>query len=119
MDYFGSFGETQAEALARLEPVLETALESHESGDYEAFAQVATDDLRTKVPKENFLKAHQEVAPQLGHRESMRFLASVNRGSNPMLLYAAKYSATADDVLINVTFENRSQPPAIQWLWIE
>lgn len=36
-----------------------------------------------------------------------------------MLLFSAKFSNTEDDILINVKFKDGSEPPLIEWLWIE
>lgn len=119
MDYFGSFGNSKKEALSKLEPILKAALKSHETGDYEAYSDIITDELKRKLPKENFMKAFEEIAPKLGRLTSMRFLGSLNKDGNPMLVYAARYAETSDDVLITVTFKDGSHPPKIGWLWIE
>lgn len=119
MDYFGSFGQAPKEALSKLEPVLRTALQSHENGDYEAYSEIITEELKKKIPKENFLKAYEEIAPQLGQLQSLKFLGSLNKDANPLLLFSAGYSETTDDVLVQVTFKNETEPPKIHWLWIE
>lgn len=119
MDYFGSFGKTPKEALSKLEPILRTALQSHENGDYEAYSEIITEELKRKLSKENFLKAYKEIAPQLGQLQSLNFLGSLRKNSNPLLLYSAKYSGTTEDVLVSVTFKNETEPPKIHWLWIE
>ncbi|SMO54876.1 hypothetical protein [Gracilimonas mengyeensis] len=119
MDYFGSFGPTPGEALSVLEPVLRTALQAHEKGEYEAYTEIITEELRAKISKENFLKAHKEIAPQLGEFQSLRFLGSLNKEPDPLLVFSASYSATIDDILIRVAFKNETEPPKIKWLWIE
>lgn len=119
MDYFGSFGDTSKEALSTLEPILRIALKSHRNGDYEAYSEIITDELKKELPKENFLKAYEEIAPQLGQLQSLRFLGSLDKNSDPLLLYSAQYSGTADDILISVTFKNETEPPKIHWLWID
>ena len=119
MNYFGTFGETDQEALQLLMPVIERALHAHTVGNYQEFVSVITHDLAEKITEEGFIKAHHEIAPQLGTLQSKYFLASLQRGKNPMLLFSAKFSGTEDDVLINVTFKSGTEPPLIDWLWIE
>ena len=109
MDYLGSFGQAPKEALSKLEPVLRIALQPHENGDYEAYTEIITEELKRKLPKENFLKAYEKIAPQVNHLQSLRFLGSLDKDSNPLLLYSAKYSGTADDILVNVTFKKRNR----------
>ncbi len=119
MNYFGTFGETDKEALQLLMPVIDRALHAHRVGNYQEFVSVITSDLARKITEEGFMKAHHEIAPQLGTLQSKCFLASLQRGKNPMFLFSAKYSGTEDDVLINVTFKSGTEPPLIDWLWIE
>ena len=119
MNFFGTFGSTDKEALQLLMPVVDRALHAHQVGNYQEYLSVITSDLAEKITEEGFLKAHREVAPQLGTLQSKLFLASLRRGKNPMLLFSARFSGTGDDIVINVTFKNRTEPPLIEWLWIE
>jgi len=119
MNFFGNFGSTDEEALQLLMPVVDRALYAHQVGNYQEYLSIVTSDLAAKVSEEGFLKAHREVAPQLGALQSKKFLASLRRGKNPMLLFAARFSLTEDDVVINVTFKSGTKPPLIEWLWIE
>lgn len=119
MNYFGTFGETAKEALQLLMPIVDRALHAHQVGDYQAYLSLITKELAGKVTEESFLKAHREIVPMLGSLQSKVFLASLRRGKNPMLLYSAKFSGTKDDVVINVTFKSGTEPPLIDWLWIE
>jgi len=119
MDYFGSFATTNDNALKLLTPVVDKALIAHQEGNYQDYVSIITNELAEKVTEESFIRAHKEIAPQLGKLQSKSFLASLKRDANPMLLFSAKYSGTEDDILINVTFRNDTQPPKIDWLWIE
>ena len=119
MNYFGSFGSTEKTALDKLLPTVDHALGAHESGDYDSYLLIITHELSEKVSREGFEKAHTELFPYLGKLGSKTFLGSFKRGLNPMLLFAAKYANTEDDILINVTFKNGTEPPLIDWLWIE
>lgn len=119
MEYFGSFGQSKQEALKLLEPVLDSALEAHQTGSYADYMKLVTDELSAKVTEQGFIKAYREIRPSLGDLIEKSFLASLNRNDNPMLLYSAKYTGTSDDVLINITFKNNTMPPKIEWLWIE
>lgn len=119
MDYFGTFGDTSDAALARVLPVVDSILEAHETGDYRNFATLVTEELRNKVTDEGFRKAHLEMQPTLGRLQSKRFLGALNRGGNPLFLWAAKYERCADDVLIRIGFKNGTEPPRVDWIWIE
>lgn len=119
MKYFGNFGTSGQEALNRLEPVLDGALEAHQSGNYADYLSLVTEKLSEKVTEQGFLKAHREIQPGLGKLIGKSFLASLNKNDNPMLIYSARYSETSDDVLITVIFKNNTNPPKIDWLWIE
>lgn len=119
MNYFGTFGSTESEALRLLMPVVDRALHAHQIGNYQEYFSVITSDLAAKVTEKGFLQAHREVAPQLGILQSKSFLASLRRDENIMLLFSAKFSGTEDDIVINVTFKNGTEPPLIEWLWIE
>ncbi len=119
MNFFGTFGSDDKEPLQLLIPVVERALHAHQAGNYQEYLSVITSDLAAKVTKESFMRAHREVAPQFGTLQSKTFLASLRRDENPMLLFSAKFSATEDDIVINVTFKNGTEPPLIDWLWIE
>ena len=119
MNYFGTFGETDKDALLILMPVLDRALHAHKVGNYQEYVSIITSDLAGKISEEGFKKAHREISPTLGTLQSKCFLASLQRGKNPMLLFSAKFSGTEDDVLINATFKNGTEPPLIDWLWIE
>ncbi|NVK21806.1 MAG: hypothetical protein HWD86_04765 [Kangiellaceae bacterium] len=119
MNFFGTFGLTDKEALQLLLPVVDTALHAHQTGNYQEYLSVITNELARKVSEEGFLKAHRELAPQLGTLQSKSFLASLRRGKNPMMLFSAKFSGTEDDIVINVTFKSGTEPPLIDWLWIE
>jgi hypothetical protein len=57
--------------------------------------------------------------PALGTLQSKSLLTSLRRGAHPMLVFSGKCSGTTDDILINVTFRNKSEPPLIDWLWID
>lgn len=107
------------EALQLLVPVVDRAIDAHEVGNYQEYISLATSDLASKITENGFLAAHREVAPQLGTLRSKELLASLRRGNNPMLLFSAKFSNTEDDILINVKFKDGSEPPLIEWLWIE
>ena len=119
MNYFGTFGSTDIEALRLLMPVVDRALHAHQVGNYQEYLSVITGDLAGQVTEEGFLKAHREVVPQLGTLQSKSFLASLRRGENPMLLFSAKFSGTEDDIVISATFKSSTEPPLIEWLWIE
>ena len=119
MNLFGTFGSTKAEALRLLMPVVDRALHAHQVADYRQFLSVVTDELAGKTSEERFMRAHRDVAPKLGALQSKSFLASLRRNKDPMLVFCAKYSSTQDDILISVTFENGTEPPLINWLWIE
>lgn len=119
MNFFGCFGNGEADALALLMPVVDRALEAHRVGDYPAYRSLITDELAAAVSEAGFMRAHREVAPALGALRSKVLLASLRRGSDPMLVFAARYAATADDVLITVTFRDGTAPPLIAGLWIE
>ena len=119
MNYFGTFGSTEEEALRLLMPVVDRALKAHERGNYQAYLSVITADLAKKVSEEGFLRAYREIAPQLGRLKSKTLLASLRRGQDPMLIFAAKYENTQDDIVINITFKNATPPPLITWIWIE
>jgi hypothetical protein len=119
MNYFGTFGTTDKDALQLLMPVVDRALHAHQVGNYQEYLSVITSDLAGKVTEEGFLKAHREEAPKIGSLQSKSFLASLRRGKNPMLLFSAKFSDTEDDIVINVTFKSGTEPPLIEWLWIE
>lgn len=119
MNYFGSFGRSENEALKTLEPILSKALLAHIEGDFEAYSALISEELASMISESKFKKAHREIQPQLGELVSKKFIASLKKGDNPMLLFSAKYTATLDDVLINVTFKNKTSPPKIDWLWIE
>lgn len=119
MNFFGTFGLTDKEALQRLLPVVDTALYAHQVGNYQEYLSVITSELAEKVSEEGFLKAHRELAPQLGTLQSKSFLASLSRGNNPMMIFSAKFSGTQDDIVINITFKSGTNPPLIDWLWIE
>ena len=119
MHYFGSFGTSEDEALEKLEPILNRALDAHIKGDFESYSELISDKLAGIISKSGFEKAHKEIQPKLGDLVSKTFIASLKRGENPMLLFSAKYSATSDDILINITYKNETSPPQIDWLWIE
>ena len=119
MNFFGTFGSTDTEALQVLMPIVDRALHAHQVGDYREYLCEITSDLAEKVTEEGFIRAYQNLAPQLGTIQSKSFLASLRRGENPMLVFSAKFSGTEDDILINVTFRSGSEPPLIEWLWIE
>ena len=119
MNYFGSFGKDETEALRILMPVIDGLLDAHQKGDYDAYSMLVADSLKEKVTREGFKKAHEQIQPTLGNLCSKRFLGSLNRNTNPMLLFSAKYEACADDILINITFVNKSVPPKADWIWIE
>ncbi|QWU99777.1 hypothetical protein [Francisella salimarina] len=119
MNFFGTFGTTDKEALDLLIPVVDRALYAHQVGDYQEYLSIITSDLAAKVTEKSFMKVHREVAPQLGTLQSKKFLVSLRRDQNPMLLFSAKFSGTEDDVVINVTFKSGTVPPLIEWLWIE
>ncbi|OMH30554.1 hypothetical protein [Motiliproteus sp. MSK22-1] len=119
MNFFGTFGSTDAEALQLLLPVVDRALYAHQAGDYQEYLSVITSNLAAKITQEDFMRAHREVAPQLGTLQSKLLLAALRRGENPMLLFSAKFSGTEDDIVINITFKNGTKPPLIEWLWIE
>lgn len=118
-DWFGSFGFSREEALSVLDPILDKAIEAHASGRYEDYRRVITQSLAEKVSEEGFSKAHREVWPTLGTLISRRFLGALKKQNNPMLLFSARFENTINDVLITVVFENSSNPPLIDWLWIE
>lgn len=117
-NYFGAYGSTASDVLRVLEPVLDDALESHRDGDYAAFVRLITTEFQTEVSEAGFEKAHRELAPTLGPILSKRFLGSLNRGGNPVLLFAARYTETSDDVLIQVGFRNGLDHPKIDWIQI-
>ena len=119
MNFFGTFGTTDTEALQVLMPIVDRAMHAHQVGDYSEYSRVITSDLAEKVTEEGFRRAYQDLAPQFGTMQSRLFLASLRRGDNPILVFSAKFSATEDDILVSVTFRNGSQPPLIAWLWIE
>lgn len=119
MNYFGSFGKDDKQALERLIPVLDQALHAHQVGDYQAFLSVITPELAEQISEDGFAMAFQELAPQLGKLESKSFLAALRRQDNPLLLFAARFAATGDDVLIQAMFKNGTEPPLIDSFWIE
>lgn len=119
MNYFGTFGSDESEAMQLLMPIIDKALLAHESGNYDDYCSLITDKLAEKVSREGFAKAHREIAPQLGTLESKSFLGSLNQGENPMLTFSARYSGIEEDIVITIIFENGSEPPLIDWLWIE
>lgn len=118
MSYFGCYGK-KSEALPLLAPVVGKALHAHQTGNYAAYRAVITDNLAAMVSEEAFVQAYKEVSPLLGQMKSKKFLSSLRRGEDPVLLYKAKFTRTDDDILIQVTFKNHSQPPLIDRLWIE
>ncbi len=119
MEFFGSFGDTKANALERLTPVLDSALKAHESGDYALFRSLISDALADKISAQAFRQAHEEIQPQFGELESLHVLAALRRGEDPMLICVARYSKTDDDILIKATFKNATHPPKLDSLWIE
>jgi len=119
MDYYGSFGDSKANALERMQPVLDSVLEAHETGDYALFRALVTDAFADKVSERGFKQAREAMHPRLGELVSMHFLASLRRGVNPMLVFVARYGNTEDDVLIQATFRNGTYPPKLDALWIE
>ena len=118
-DYFGSYGSSAEEALGVLEPVVDVALKAHERGDYEAFAGLITEAFRAEVSEAGFRKAYEEIAPVLGSLQSRRFLGAIRRRGNPLLLFAARYAGSVDDVLVQVVFKNGLDRPLIDWMHIE
>jgi hypothetical protein len=118
-NYYGSYGTSKQAALAVLEPVLDEILRVHELGDYDGFCALITESFQRKISSQSFYKAYQDMRPTLGKLIAKRFVAGLRRGEDPMLIYMATYDAVPDDVLIRVTFANKSNPPRISWLWIE
>ncbi|MBV1914011.1 MAG: hypothetical protein KUG72_01415 [Pseudomonadales bacterium] len=119
MNFFGSFGNTKEEAIAKLMPVADQIIAAHQDGNYSAFKSVITDDLSGKVDEDSFETAYRQIGLELGALISKQLLGCFRREGNPLLLFAAKYSKTEDDVLIHVSFANGSSPPKIDWIWIE
>ena len=119
MDYFGSFGKTEETALDTVGPIADSMLEAHEAGDYQRFSSLATDGLKRKVTPHGFSKAHQNLQPAFGRLLSKRFLGSLNRNGDPLFLWVAKYENRSDDVLIQIGFKNSTEPPRVDWIWIE
>jgi len=119
MDYFGSYGPAEAEALRILEPVLDRALEAHQTGDYNTFLELVTPAFASAVPEAGFARAHREVAPTLGELLDKRFLGAFRRSDDPVLIYVARYDATDSDVLIRAQFKNGLSHPKIDWMHIE
>ncbi len=102
-----------------LMPVVDHALEAHQNGNYDDYLKVVTAELAEQLTRAGFERAYQEVAPQLGRLQSKTFLGSVRRQDNPMLIFSANYAATKDEVVIQIRFRNGSEPPLIDYLWIE
>lgn len=114
-DYFGTFGKTRAEALEKLLPVVEALLGAHEAGNYKEFCTYMNE---IETPEQIFLKGSEELKSTFGCLVSKKFLGALKRKENPMLLFSAKYTATGDDVLITVLFNNGTQPPKGESIWI-
>ena len=119
MGFYGSFGVTKEDALKVLMPVADQIIDAHQNGDYSAFKAVITKDLSSKVDEDSFETAYKQIGFELGNLVSKNLLGCFRRDGNPLLLFSAKYSNTKDDVLVHVLFENGSNPPKIDWIWIE
>ncbi|WP_341503667.1 hypothetical protein [Gallaecimonas sp. GXIMD4217] len=117
-DDFGGFGNKK-QALAQLLPVLDAVLESHESGDYDAFCRHVSDDFRRRVSREAFARAHRQVQPGLGRLLGKRYLGMVRRPRGPLLLFAGNYEHGEGEVLIQALFADPGPPARLDWLWIE
>lgn len=118
-DYDGNFGNNREQALVLLLPIVDIALNAHQSGDYLALRQVITDELALEITEAGFAKACRQMNPTLGGLVNKHLIAALNRQGDPMLVFCAKYDKSMDDILIKVPFENDTYPPRIKWLWIE
>ncbi|MEO0558112.1 MAG: hypothetical protein AAF170_08000 [Bacteroidota bacterium] len=119
MNDFGSFGPDEALALARLTPIVDAMLDAHQRGDYTLFSQHATPAFRAEVTEARFARAHREVAPTLGALQSMQFLGARLDDGHPLLRYAVQYADVDGDTRVQVRFTNGTEPPAVDWMWIE
>lgn len=119
MYYFGTFGSQENIALQKLLPIIDKAIVAHHEGDYQKFKSVITPQLAEQITSANFMKAYQEITPQLGTLISKKFIGAFKKNHNPMLLFVGRYSLTDDDIIIHITFENDTNPPLINGVWIE
>ena len=119
MNYFNSSGEFQTDTLNQLEPILDIALNAHQTGDYDEYARVATGDLLSDVSRESFDRGYRKVGRPLGLLVTKRFLGAVRKAEGPLLVYAATYSQCDVELVLSVLFTEQDDELKIDWLWIE
>ena len=116
-NYWGKLGIDETDVLPLIEPIVKEVMKAHDDADYALFAQHMTSSLKSKITEEAFMEAHENVG--LGQLLEMQFIASLRKGDKPFVLWRARFSETKDDIVIQCAFDEKSDPPKVDWLWIE
>ncbi|MES9856253.1 MAG: hypothetical protein ABW166_06590 [Sedimenticola sp.] len=119
MHYFGFLGSDQEQVLAKVDTILDDILRAHEKKKYELFTRHLGSKQRENITEQQFLGAAQETNKRLGSYKSRRFLAGLRRGDLPMLLWAANYSNSEDDIMISLVLDQQGDNVVVNWFWVE
>lgn len=119
MHYFGFLGDDQEQVLDKADPILDGILKAHEKKKYDLFARYLGSEQRKNITEKQFLEAAKATNKRLGDYQSRRFLAGLRRDNHPMLLWAAKFSDSEDDIMISLVFEQQDGETVVNWFWVE
>ena len=119
MHYFGFLGSEPTQALESVEPILDDLLAAHEKVNYEQFAGHLQQSVREKMQQQQFQQAATETNKRLGRFLRREFLGGLRRDGRPMLLWAAKFSNSDNDILISLILAQEDDRTAVHWFWLE
>jgi hypothetical protein len=87
-------------------PIVESMQVGWDSGNYEQFSEYFSNEMKSGVNKENFLKQRKELMPELGKHLKMDFVATHKNPGNLIVMW-------------RLFFTNREIPALVTYIFCE
>lgn len=115
----GVIGTTDSQVKAIAAPMLDDVLDGLKNNNYGQYAKDFDATLREVISKSEFIKVRGQIEETMGFCESKEYIGFLVKGDMTMALWKARFSKSADDILIKLIVTKRGDKYLVAGLWFQ
>ena len=114
-----AIGQSNQQVQAVANPILDSILTGFNDGNYDQYSKDFDAAMKRAIPAQTFSQTRDAILKKVGKYQSRTYLGYLKKGNITVVLWKGRFSASHDDILIELALSQQENKVKVSGLWFK